>query len=137
VAPDPHLPAVGTTIEKRDRHGAVRGTCTVEEGGLRYDGKVYASLSGAAMAAAKDLGLRNKTQNGFIFWGLIKAPRPACDPIQALERAWQHYRDRAEVLVRDGVTEENRSRVVASIGKHAQLIERLGGSLTVKGAAAK
>ena len=137
VAPDPRLPAVGATIEKRDRHGAVRCKCTVEEAGVRYAGKVYPSLSGAAMAAAKDLGLKNKTQNGYIFWGLVKPPRPASDPIQALERAWERYRDRAEALVKDGVTEENRSGVADAIGKHTQLIEELGGSATLKGAPAK
>ena len=137
MAPDPRLPAVGTTIEKRDRHGAIRCKCTVEEGGVRYSGKVYASLSGAAMAAAKDLGLKNKTQNGYIFWGLIKPPRPASDPIRALERAWERYRDRVEELVKEGITEENRTKVAASLGKHVQLIEKLGGSPTLKGAPAK
>jgi hypothetical protein len=137
VAPDPRLPAVGSTIEKRDRHGAVRCTCTVEEGGIRYAGKPYTSLSGAAMAAAKDLGLKNKTQNGFIFWGLIKPPRPASDPIQGLERAWERYRDHVEALVKEGVTEENRGRVATLIGKHGQLIEKLRGSQALKGASAK
>lgn len=46
-----------------DRHGSVRCECTVEDGGVRYAGKVYRSLSAAAMAAAKDLGLTNRTQN--------------------------------------------------------------------------
>jgi hypothetical protein len=137
VAHDPRLPAVRTTIEKRDRHGAIRCKCAVEDGGIRYAGKAYSSLSGAAIAAAKDLGLKNKTQNGYIFWGLIKPPRPASDPIVGLERAWERYRERAEALVKERVTEENRSRVVASIGKHAQLIEKLRGSATLKGASAK
>jgi hypothetical protein len=137
VVHDPRLPTVGTTIEKRDRHGAIRCKCTVEEGGIHYEGRVFTSLSGAAMAAAKDLGLKNKTQNGYIFWGLSKPPRPASDPIQALERAWERYRDRAQALVKEGGTEENRSRVAASIGKHAQLIEKLGGSQALKGAPAR
>jgi hypothetical protein len=126
-APDPRLPAQGTTIEKHDRHGAVRCKCTVEEGGIRYAGKVYTSLSGAAMAAAKDLDLKNKTQNGYIFWGLIKPSRPASDPLVALERAWERYRNRVETLVKEGVTEENRGKVAAALGKHAHLIEKLGG----------
>jgi len=127
LAPDPRLPAQGTTIEKHDRHGAVRCKCTVEEGGIRYAGKVYTSLSGAAMAAAKDLDLKNKTQNGYIFWGLIKPPRPASDPLVALERAWERYRGRVETLVKEGVTEENRGKVAAALGKHAHLIEKLSG----------
>jgi hypothetical protein len=132
LALDPRLPAVGTTIEKRDRHGAVRCKCTVEEGGIRYAGKVYTSLSGAAMAAAKDLGLKGRAENGYIFFGLSKPSRPASDPIQDLERAWLRYRGRVEAVVK-GVTEENRSRVASSIGKHAQMIEKLGGSPALKG----
>ncbi len=53
-APDAHLPAPGTLLQKRDRHGAVRCECTVEEGGIRHAGHFYRSLSAAAMAAAKD-----------------------------------------------------------------------------------
>jgi uncharacterized membrane protein len=56
-APDARLPAPGTLLQKRDRHGAVRCECTVEADGIRYAGKIYKSLSAAAMAAAKDLGL--------------------------------------------------------------------------------
>jgi hypothetical protein len=89
------------------------------------------------MAAAKDLGLKNKTQNGYIFWGLIKPPRPASDRILALEGAWQRYRDRAEAIVKEGVSEEDRIRVVAAIGKHAQVIEKLAGSQALKGTSAK
>jgi hypothetical protein len=85
----------------------------------------YSWLSGAAMAAAKDLGLKNQTQNGFIFWGQVKPPRPASDPVQALEREWERYRGRVEAIVVEGVSEEDRIRVAASIGKHAQIIEKL------------
>jgi hypothetical protein len=133
---DPRLPAAGTTIQKRDRHGAVRCECKVEDGGIWYAGKVHSSLSGAAMAAAKDLGLKNKTQNGFIFWGLVKPPRPASDPIEGLELAWRRYRERAEAIVKV-VTEENRSRIAASIGTHAQVIEKLASSPSLKGASVK
>jgi hypothetical protein len=38
------------------REGKVRCECTVENGGFRYAGKLYDSLSGAAVTAAKDLG---------------------------------------------------------------------------------
>jgi len=123
--PDPRLPAPGTLLQKRDRHGAVRCECTVEAGGIRYAGKVYRSLSSAAMAAAKDLGLNNKTQNGFTFWGLSKPPRRSSDPLQALERAWERYHGNVTALVKEGVTDENRSKVVSTIRKHAQVIESL------------
>jgi hypothetical protein len=63
VALDSRLPAPGTVLQKLDRHGAVRCECTIEEGGIRYAGTLYRSISAAAMAAAKHLGLANKTQN--------------------------------------------------------------------------
>ena len=122
--PDPRLPAPGTVLQKRDRHGAVRCECSIEEGGIHYAGKMFRSLSSAAMAAAKDLGMNNKTQNGFTFWGLSKPPRRSSDPLEVLERAWERYRN-VEALVKDGVTDENRSKVVAAIRTHAQVIESL------------
>lgn len=87
---DPRLPAPGTVIEKRDRHGNVRCTCTIQDDTILYNGKAYPSISAAALAAAKDLGLQNSTQNGFTFWGLSKPERRA-DPAARLEHAWQRY----------------------------------------------
>ncbi len=121
--PDPRLPAPGTVLKKRDRHGVIRCECTVEEAGVRYTGKVYRSLSAAAMAAAKDLGLTNKTQNGFVFWELSKPPRRPGDPLADLERAWERYRGRVESIVKDGVTDENRSTVLDAIRGHAEAIK--------------
>ncbi len=43
----------------------------------------------------------------------------------ALDRAWERYHGNVEALVKEGVTEENRSKVVAAIRKHAQVIENL------------
>jgi hypothetical protein len=123
--PDPRVPAPGTLLQKRDRHGAVRCECTVEADGIRYAGKVFKSLSAAAMAAAKDLGLTNKTQNGFVFWGLSKPPRQPSDPLVAIERAWERYHGNVEALVKDGVTDENRAKVLTTIKKHVQMIESL------------
>jgi hypothetical protein len=123
--PDPRVPAPGTLLQKRDRHGAVRCECTVEADGIRYAGKVFKSLSAAAMAAAKDLGLTNKTQNGFVFWGLSKPPRQPSDPLVAIERAWERYHGNVEALVKDGITDENRVKVLTTIKKHAQTIETL------------
>jgi hypothetical protein len=123
--PDPRLPAPGTLLQKRDRHGAVRCECTVEADGVRYAGKVYKSLSAAAMAAAKDLGLTNKTQNGFVFWGLSKPPRKPGDPLVALERAWERYEGQVLALLKGGVTDDNRVQVAATIAEHMQAIEGL------------
>lgn len=125
-APDPRLPAVGTVIQKRDRYGTVRCECTVEPGGIRYDGTLYRSISSAALAAAKDLGRKNRSENGYVFWGLVKPSRPAGDPIPAFERAWQRYLNRAEILVRDGVTDGNRERVASALADQAAEIEKLG-----------
>ncbi|HZU81281.1 MAG TPA: hypothetical protein VE987_00110 [Polyangiaceae bacterium] len=50
-------------IIKKDRHGAERARCTVVESGIEYGGTTYKSISSAAMAAAKDLGLASKTQD--------------------------------------------------------------------------
>jgi hypothetical protein len=77
------------------------------------------------MAAAKDLGLNNKTQNGFTFWGISKPPRRSSDPLEALERAWERYHGNVAALVKEGVTDEKRSKVVSTIRKHAQVIESL------------
>jgi hypothetical protein len=93
--------------------------------GFRYAGELYRSLSAAAMAAAKDLGLNNKTQNGWAFWGLTKPSRRPSDPLAALERAWDRYQGNAEALVKEGLKDENRSQVVAAISKHPQVIEGL------------
>jgi hypothetical protein len=122
---DPRLPAVGTVIQKRDRHGAIRCECTVEEGGIRYAGTLYRSISSAALAAAKDLGLRNKSENGYVFWGLVKLHRPGTDPVAAFKGAWERYLERAEALVRIGITEESREEVAAEVGKHAAMIAKL------------
>ena len=127
---DPRLPAVGTVIQKRDRHGAIRCECTVEPDGIRYSGALYRSISSAALAAAKDLGRRNQSENGYVFWGLVKPSRPAGDPIPAFERAWERYLVRAEALVRSGVTEANRTKLATAIAEQAAAIAKLEGSLS-------
>ena len=125
----PRLPAPGTAIQKKDRYGIVRCECSVEEGGIRYDGNLYRSLSAAAMAAAKDLELTNKTQNGWTFWGLTKPPRLSTDPLGALERGWARYQVRLAAMAKDGVTDENRAKVLTALGTHAQAIEDVRGQV--------
>lgn len=121
-ARDPRLPEPGTVIQKRDRQGNVRCECTVEADGVRYNGTLYRSLSAAAMAAAKDLNLGGKTQNGFTFWGLSKPPRKGVDPLASLDKAWQRYRDRLHATLSNGITDENRERVHALIQQHSEAI---------------
>ncbi len=121
---DPRLPASGTLLQKLDRHGAVRCECTVEQDGIRYAGAIYLSLSAAAVAAAKDPGLSNKTQNGYAFWRLSKPSRASTDPLATLGRLWQRYQGGAEGVVKNA-TDANRSAIAAEIDKHTKAIESL------------
>jgi hypothetical protein len=57
---DARLPAVGTTLVKRDRAGCARCECMIEEGGIRYKGMLHRSLSAAASAAAADIGVKGR-----------------------------------------------------------------------------
>ena len=123
---DPRLPPPGTVLQKKDRHGAVRCECTVEEGGVRYKGTTYRSLSAAAMAAAKDLGLANKTQNGWNFWGLTKPARHAGDPIAALEHAWERYHARATGAVASTKSDDGaHARVKDAIARQASALAEI------------
>lgn len=125
---DPRLPPPGTVIQKRARDGSVRCECTVEPEGIRYKGTTYRSLSAAAMAAAKDLGIQRATQNGFTFWGLSKPPRPAADPVQALGRVWERYRERATAIV-GAAKDDDRARVREVFGEHAEVLKELRGRI--------
>jgi hypothetical protein len=125
---DPRLPPPGTVIKKRARDGSVRCECTVDADGIRYKGTLFKSLSAAAMAAAKDLGIGGATQNGFTFWGLSKPPRPAADPVEALGRAWERYRERASSIV-GSVKDDDRERVRDLLGEHADALKELRGRI--------
>ncbi len=114
LALDPRLPPVGTTIKKLDRHGNVRCECVVEQEGIRFAGTLYPSISAAASAAAKQLGLGGVAQNGFVYWGLQKPPRPAADPVEALTAAWERFHERAKKLV-DSASAEERVKLVAAL----------------------
>jgi len=122
---DPRLPPAGTVLQKKDRQGDVRCECTVEEDGICYAGKTYRSLSAAAMAASKDLGLGGRAQNGFLFWGLVKQPARAGDPVAALAKAWARYRGRAQSLAAGSVTSEAREGLRAELKKHAEALADL------------
>lgn len=122
---DPRLPEAGTVLQKKDRHGVVRCECTVDESTVRYAGTDYRSLSAAAMAAAKDLGLGGRAQNGFTFWGLSTAPRRVGDPVATLVKVWERYQGRATALVSTAVNEENRERFREAFEKHAGELAKL------------
>lgn len=122
------LPAVGTVIAKRDRYGAIRCQCTIVEDGVRYKGRVFRSLSGAAMAAATDLGLKNKTQNGFTFWGLTKPTRTLDDPQAAVKKASDRFQKLAAMALK-GAGDANRPRVRAALEAHGNAVESLLGEV--------
>lgn len=123
---DSRLPPVGSVLQKRDRHGAVRCECEVTAEGILYQGEFYRSLSAAAVAAAKELGLATKAINGFTFWGLAKPARPAADPLTALERAWDRYTTKVEsVLEGAKAGKDGREPVLSTLQRHARVLKNL------------
>lgn len=88
----------GTVLEKLDCTGAVRCECTVEADGFRFDGKLYGSISAAAVAAAKSLGLAGTSFNGYVFWGLAKPS--GRDLAHRLDGLWQRYTTAATALLK-------------------------------------
>ena len=54
-----------------------------------------------------------------------------------LERVWERYCDRVEALVRESGSDQNRGQIVGALAKQAKLIEKPGGSSTLKGATAR
>jgi hypothetical protein len=124
---DPRLPPVGTVLKKLDRrHGAVRCECKVVEGGFEYKGEFFKSLSGAACAAAKDLGISG-AQNGFVFWGIVKEPR-ATNPVQAIEKVWERYNARVKAIAGAGLDAGTKKQVAELLEEHRTKIAEASGS---------
>lgn len=121
---DERLPPVGTKIAKRDRHGEVRAECEVEQGGIRYAGALYKSLSAAASAAAKDLGLKAAV-NGFTWWQLVPAKRPAVRPAERLRSIGQRYEESARNFLILGRDTESSPDVRAEVEKHAARLQTI------------
>lgn len=130
ATPAQRLPPVGTVIVKRDRHGAERCRCEVTEEGILYAGKLYESISGAALVAQRDLGLTSPTVNGYNFWQLDKRaagerkPRAAKAPKDygpQLEKAWERYAE----LVRAAIAADPsavREQLGAQCNAHNELV---------------
>jgi len=111
------LPPAGTVVQKRDRKGKLRCECKVVEGGIEYQGTTYKSLSSAALAASKDLGLGASTLDGWAWWGLKTRPaQPAAkkDLVASLERAFAKYREKADALVK-ATTGDDAAKVLGAI----------------------
>lgn len=110
--------AIGTMLRKLDRDGNVRCECTVEEGGYRYGKTLFRSLSAAAAAAAKDLGLAGKSFNGYVFWGLKQPGRK--NTLERLEHFFRRYSDVATQLARDP---EQKSDCLENLRKHISQLQ--------------
>ena len=54
--------------------------------------------------------------------------RPAGDPLAALARTWERYRDRAASLV-GAVEDDDRERVRDLLGEHAEALKDLRGKV--------
>lgn len=119
------LPPVGTVLQKRDRQGQLRCECVVVEDGVRYAGTVYRSLSAAAVAATRDLGLKGTQVNGFTFWGLTKPVRHGPDPLAALERKWDGYWAAVEAALEKAKAGENREQALTTIDRHARVLQNI------------
>jgi hypothetical protein len=124
---DPRLPPVGTVLKKLDRHGAVRCECKVSEAGIEYKGEVFKSLSGAACAAAKDLGI-NGQQNGFVFWGITRPEAKAKNPVQAIEKVWERYNARVKAIAGAGLDAGTRKQVAELLEEHRTRIAEASSS---------
>jgi len=125
---DSRLPPPGTVLKKLDRSGAVRCECKVTETGIIYKGDEFRSLSGAAMAAAKDLGI-NGSQNGFLFWGLIKQQAPLRDPVEALQAAWDRYHDRVKAIAAAEMEAPVKMKISNALDRQGREIIELGATL--------
>jgi hypothetical protein len=71
---DDRLPKTGTELSHTKRGGDTV-TARVVEGGVEYNKTLYASISGAARQAMRDLGHKWPSVDGFAFWGLKKPPK--------------------------------------------------------------
>jgi hypothetical protein len=125
---DPRLPPVGTVLKKFDRrHDAVRCECKVVEGGFEYKGESFKSLSGAACAAAKDLGISG-AQNGFVFWGIVRADPKAKNPVQAIEKVWERYNTRVKAIAGAGLDASTKKQVAELLEEHRTKIAEASGA---------
>jgi len=127
---DQRLPPPGTVLRRVDRHGNVRCECTVEEHGVRYAGTMYKTLSAAAVAAAKDLGFQSASQNGFIFFGLIKPKHvegASQNTLLSLERAWVRYRERAQASAQTS-DDDTRAKVYEALHAHLNALFAIAGT---------
>lgn len=123
---EPRMPPEGTVLVKKDRAGGVRCQATVVRDGVAYAGKVYKSLSAAALAASADLGLATTACNGRLFWGLSKPARAsASDPLRGLERAFEKYAGVAEAFLGKAKCGEHKEPILTALDRHVRVLKNL------------
>lgn len=107
---DRRLPPPGTRLVRTA--GGRSCECVVEHEGVRYAGRLYRSLSGAAAAAARDQGL-SPSQNGFAFW---LRPPSRTSPLEVLEKRWESYHAALRSLLLDPGVESTRK-----VARHVEI----------------
>ena len=125
---DPRLPPPGTVLKKLSRAGAVRCECKVTETGFIYKGETFRSLSAAAMAAAKDLGVAG-AQNGYVFWSLVKPAPRVTDPVEALQAAWIRYHERVKAIAGGELEAPIKMKISNALDRQGREIIELGSTL--------
>jgi hypothetical protein len=125
---DPRLPPPGAIIKKLDRSGGVRAEVKVTETGFIYKGEEFRSLSGAAMAAAKDLGVKGAV-NGYLFFGLIRQQPRVTDPVEALQAAWTRYSERVKAITGAEMEKPVLVKVLNALEHQAKEIAEISKSL--------
>lgn len=124
---DARLPPVGTTLVKRDRHGAPRCECTLVADGYRYKNTTYRSLTAAARVAAKDLGI-SQDVNGLVFWNVVRPKTGRVKPAERLRNAAVRYQavvDAASKGAGDAEREEIRHALQTHVAQVGKLIAEL------------
>lgn len=128
---DGRLPPIGTKLLKHDRLGRVRCECEVTAQGFVYRSTTYRSLSAAAAAAAKDLGISTAV-NGYVFFSLAKPSRTAKDPVEDLAALGEKYAARASLLLKGASSSDSGAGIRRTIEAHAKAVD---GVLKAAGAA--
>ncbi len=54
---------------------------------------------------------------------------PTKGPVEALEKAWERYRERAEGIAKGDLDEPLRKKVLAAVSRHSLASEKLVGAL--------
>lgn len=121
---DPRLPQVPTTLVRRDRHGVAQCECTVGPDGIFYNGQRYRSLSGAASAASKELGL-NPVVNGYVFFQLVKPPRTRMGDVERLKNMGKRYEEHLGALLAGRPGESPDDAVKNESEAHAERVARI------------